>query len=102
PARGGPPLRETGLGAPASTGATEAASVAGRTASHHTRAGLRDAAAACKSGPLGKSRKIGFPLLDIGVAAFLRLLAQVVEQRRVAGQLLDTCETIIGGVEPRL
>src|SRR6202007_1614909 len=78
---------------PVRTGATDAASVAGRTADHHTRPAL---------GTLGEPGEVGFAFLDVCVPAFLRLFAQVVEQRRVAGQLLNPREAVVRCVEPGL
>src|SRR5690348_1361120 len=78
---------------PVSTGATDAASVAGRTADPHTRPAL---------GTLGEPGEIGFAFLDVCVPAFLRLFAQVVEERRVTGQLLNARQAVIRCVEPGL
>src|SRR5579864_3624998 len=78
---------------PVRTGATDAASVAGRTADHHTRPRL---------GTLGEPCEVGFAFLDVCVPAFLRLFAQVVEEGRVAGQLLDTRKAVVRCVEPGL
>src|SRR5579864_6376193 len=78
---------------PVRTGATDAASVAGRTADHQTRPGL---------GTLGEPGEVGFAFLDVCVPAFLGLFAQVVEERRVARQLLDSGEAIVRRVEPGL
>ena len=39
-------------------------------------------------------REVGFALLDVRVAAFLRLLAHVEEERGVAGELLDAGEPV--------
>src|SRR5215470_1360384 len=83
----------TATAVPARTGETAAASVAGRAASHHTRALL---------GALREAGEVGLALLDVGVTALLRLLAQVVQQRRVAGQLLDAGEAVVRRVHPRL
>src|SRR5271170_1191986 len=46
--------------------------------------------------------KIGAALLQEGVAAFLGFLGQIVKQGRVAGQLLDSRQTVGVGVERRL
>jgi hypothetical protein len=46
-------------------------------------------------GELGEVRR---PLLQVGVATFLRFLRQVIEQGGVAGQLLDAGQTVIDGV----
>src|SRR5260370_39841665 len=87
---------------PASTGATEAASVAGRTADHQTRPGVRAEAGITNSRSLGKLRKIGLSLLHVRVAAFLRLFAHVVEKSCVARELLDAGQPVIGSVQARL
>src|SRR5438105_11971659 len=81
------------MAAPASTGETEAASVAGRAASHQTAKALR---------AFGESREVGLSLLEVGVTAFLGLLTHVVQQRRVSGQLLDARQAVVGGVHPGL
>src|SRR5579864_1891236 len=81
------------IAVPVRTGATDAASVAGRTADHHTRPGL---------GTLWEPGEVGFAFLDVCVPAFLRLFGQVVEERRVAGQLLDAREAVVRSVEPGL
>src|SRR5260370_13924990 len=86
---------------PASTGATEAASVAGRTADHQTLPGVRAGAVATTSGSLRELREVRFPFLHVRVAAFLRLFAHVVEKGRVARQLLDAGQPVIGSVEAR-
>src|SRR5260370_19927028 len=54
------------------------------------------------SGSLGKLRKIWFAFLHVRVAAFLRLFAHVVEKSRVARELLDSGQPVIGSVEARL
>src|SRR3981081_3014083 len=83
----------TAAAVPARTGDTDAASVAGRAASHQTRAGL---------GPPGEAGEVRPALLDVRVTALLRLLAQVVQQRRVAGELLDAGQAVVGGVHAGL
>src|SRR5439155_26567127 len=108
------------MAAPASTGDTEAARVAGRVASHQTASALRlglpplppfgdpppwsggGGSGGEVSGSFGESGEIGLSLLEVGVTAFLGLLAHVVEQRRVSGQLLDPRQAVVGGVHPRL
>src|SRR6266700_4403778 len=81
----------TATAVPARTGATEAASVAGRAADHQTRA----ARGAGRSGSLREPGEVGLALLDVGVTALLSLLAEVVQQRGVAGQLLDAGEPVV-------
>src|SRR5207245_9184033 len=49
-----------------------------------------------------KLREVRLPRLDEGVPALLRLVGQVVQQRRVAGQLLDAGQAVRVGVEGRL
>jgi hypothetical protein len=41
-------------------------------------------------------------MTEVGVLALLRLLGHVVEERGVAGQLLDAGQPVIGRVERRL
>src|SRR5215471_2073087 len=83
----------TATAVPARTAETATASVAGRAAIHQTSAAL---------GALGELGEVGLALLDVGVTALLRLLAQVVEQRGVAGQLLDAGQAVVRGVHPGL
>src|SRR5947209_7488386 len=83
----------TATAVPASTAETATASVAGRAARNQTRAGL---------GPLREAGEVGLALLDVRVTALLRLLAQVVQQRRVAGQLLDAGQPVVRRVHPGL
>src|SRR5579864_4009210 len=93
----------TAIAVPASTGATDAASVAGRTADHQTREALMAGAAAIiRLRPLGELREVRLSLLDVSVATLLRLFAHVVEQRGVAGELLDAGQAVVGGVEAGL
>src|SRR5438270_13951142 len=80
----------TATAVPARTGATDAASVAGRAASHQM---LRAS---------GEPAELGLALLDVGVTPLLGLLAEVVEQRGVARQLLDAGQPVVGGVHARL
>src|SRR5262249_20869411 len=54
------------------------------------------------SGSPWETCKVWFALLDVGVTALLGLLAQVVEERRVPGQLLDAGQTVVRRVHPRL
>src|SRR6202165_501962 len=102
PAAGLMPPSWIATAVPASTGATEAARVAGRTPDHQTRRGVSVGAVATMSGSLGKLRKVGFSLLHVRIAAFLRLFAHVVEKGRVACKLLDAREPIVPGAEARL
>src|SRR5260370_42450493 len=87
---------------PASTGATEAASVAGRNADHQTRPGVSAGAVAITSGSLWKLRKVRLPFLYVRVAAFLRLFAHVIEKRGVTRELLHARQPVVGRVEARL
>src|SRR5437660_3590791 len=87
---------------PASTGDTEAASVAGRTADHQTRAGVIAGTVTTTSGSLWEFGEIRFAFLDVRVAALLCLFAHVIEERRVAGQLLDAGKAVVRGIEPGL
>src|SRR4029077_6951035 len=80
----------TAMAVAASTCATDAASVAGRTADHQTLRALRELA------------EVGLALLDVSITALLRLLAHVVEVRRVAGELLDAGETVVRRIHPGL
>src|SRR5689334_12918171 len=104
PAAGRAPPAWMAIAVPVSTGATDAASVAGRTADHQTRAALRrgTAATAMRLRPLGELGEVGLSLLHVCVAPFLRLFAQVVEERRIARELLDAGQAVVGGVETRL
>src|ERR1700719_2287173 len=102
PAAGRAPPSCTAIAVPASTGATDAASVAGRTADHQTRPGLSAVVATIGLRALREFAEVGLALLHVRVAALLRLFAEVVEKGRVAGELLDAGETVIGRVQPRL
>src|SRR6266851_4077329 len=51
---------------------------------------------------LGKFFELGAPTLEVRVLALLRLFAHVVEESRVARELLNTGETIVGSVHRRL
>src|SRR5262245_62405846 len=88
----------TATAVPARTGATEAARVAGRAADHQTLAALGRG----RSGTPGEPGEVGPALGDVGVTALLGLLAQVIEQRRVARQLLDAGQAVVGRVHARL
>src|SRR3954447_25300611 len=54
------------------------------------------------SGTLGELVEVGLALLEVGALALLRLLAHVVEERGIAGELLDAGEAIVGRVARRL
>src|SRR6266545_4342124 len=92
----------TAAAVPARTGATDAARVAGRTADHQTSDGRRVCAAVIELRALGKLGEVRLAFLHVGVATFLRLVAHVVEERRVARELLDAGKPVVGGVEPGL
>src|SRR5438067_1019598 len=83
----------TATAVPTRTGDTLAASVAGRAASHQMRPGLR---------ALREPGEVRLALVDVGVAALLRLLAHVVEERGITGQLLDARQPVVGGVHAAL
>src|SRR6266851_2026859 len=95
------PPRWMDTAVPASTGATDAARVAGRTADHQTRPGVNSAVASI-SGSLRELREVWFSFLDVCVAAFLSLFAHVVKERRIPCELLDAGEPIVGCIESRL
>src|SRR5260370_39360006 len=91
------------MAVPVSTGATEAASVAGRTADHHTWVAVgRIAVVTIALRALRKLAEVRLSFLDVSVATFLRLFAHVEEQRCVARQLLDAGQTVVRGGEARL
>src|SRR5438445_4585602 len=50
----------------------------------------------------GEFREVRFSFLHVRVAAFMRLFAHVVEERRVASELLDAGEPVVGRVESGL
>src|SRR5207248_5003269 len=54
------------------------------------------------SGPFGELVEVGLALLEVGALALLRFLTHVVEERGVAGELLDAGETVVGRVARRL
>src|SRR5256886_11335955 len=54
------------------------------------------------SGSLRKLREVRLSFLHVGVPAFLCLFAHVVEERRVARELLDAGQPVVGRVEPGL
>src|SRR3954447_25579287 len=54
------------------------------------------------SGTLGELVEVGLALLEVGALALLRLLAHVVEERGIAGELLDAGEAVVGRVARRL
>ena len=66
----------------------------GLEATSHSRIGLKGAA-----GELAEVRR---PLLAVGVASLLGLLAAVEEEVGVVGELLDTRQAILGRVEAGL
>src|ERR1700730_2800049 len=99
----------TAIAVPARTGDTEAARVAGRVASHQTRARLGGGfrltvptSPIVASGAAREGREIRLPLLDVGLAALSSFLGHVVEQRRVARQLLDAGQAVVRRVHPGL
>src|SRR4051794_23321317 len=92
PTRRRSPCCSTAAAVPTSTGAIAAGSVRGRAAISQI----------LKSGPLRVLGEVRAASLLVGVAALLALLRHVEEQRRVMGELLDTGEAILGGVEARL
>src|SRR4051812_37324318 len=103
PAHQRAPPSWTAIAVPTRTGATEAARVAGRTADHQTWNGLRAGVATdIASGPFGKLREVRRAFLNVGVATLLRFLAHVVKERRVARELLDAGEAVVGGVHAGL
>src|SRR5687767_6315322 len=57
---------------------------------------------ACPSRELREAGEVRRPLLQEGVLALLRLVREVVEQRRVAGELLNARQAISIRVEGRL
>ncbi len=85
------PTAPTAHAVPTMTGTTEAGSVRGRAPATHLFTSSRH-------GRRGNCREVGRPLLDVRVAAFLRLVAHVEEHRRVAGELLDPREPVVGRV----
>src|SRR5438045_4752726 len=103
PAHQRAPPSWTAIAVPTRTGATDAARVAGRTADHQTWNGLSaGVATGIASGPLGKLREVRRAFLNVCVATLLGFLAHVVEERRVARQLLDAGEPVVGGVHAGL
>src|SRR5690242_18296426 len=54
------------------------------------------------SGALREPVELGTTLLEVRLLALLRLLAHVIEERRVSGELLDAGEAVVGGVQRRL
>src|SRR5918998_4780658 len=81
---------------PTSTGTTAAGRVRGR-APRTQR--FTAPAPSGRSWPPRELREVGRPLLDVGVAALLSLLAHVEEEVGVVGQLLDAGQAVLGGVE---
>src|ERR1700682_6126066 len=81
---------------PTSTGATAAGSVRTRAAITQMRTALT------RLGSLGEPGEVRLALVPIRVAALLRLLAPVEQQVRIARELLDPRQSILGRVEARL
>src|SRR3954447_12862179 len=79
---------------PTSTGTMAAGSVRGRAPATH----LLTAA----SRALRELLEVRAALVHVGVATLSRFLGLVVEQRRVAGELLDAGEAVVGRVHRRL
>src|SRR5436190_2671401 len=77
---------------PTSTGAIAAGSVRGRAAISQI----------LKSGPLRVLGEVRAAALLVGVSPLLAFLGHVEEERRVVGELLDSGEPVLGGVEARL
>src|SRR5439155_23934770 len=82
----------TATPAPTSTGAIAAGNVRGRAPATHTFTGSRS---------LRELLELGPPPAEVGVLALLRLPGHVVEERRVAGQLLDASRAVVGHVQRR-
>src|SRR6185503_10117944 len=78
---------------PTSTGAIAAGNVGVRAATSQARAALRE---------LRELAEVRLSLLDESIAAFLGLIADVVQERRVAAELCETRQPIGIGVERRL
>src|SRR5437764_5263909 len=53
-------------------------------------------------GPAGKLREVRRPLLDVGVAPLLGLLAAVEQEVGVVSELLEPGESVLGGIKARL
>src|SRR5580698_7808658 len=79
---------------PTRTGATAAGSVRTRAAMIQIRTALARGWTATMSGPLGKAREVGPALLDVGIAALVRLRALVEEQVGVVRELLDAGQSV--------
>src|SRR6202035_6008523 len=80
---------------PTSTGATAAGRV-------RTRAAITQMRTALTLGPLGEAGEVGPALLAVGVPPLLCLLAAVEQQVLLVGQLLNTAQAVLRGVEARL
>src|SRR5918993_2768851 len=85
---------------PTSTGTTAAGRVRGR--APRTQRFMAGGGTGRPSWPTGELRVVRRPLLDVGVAALLALLAHVEEQVGVVGQLLDAGHAVLVGVEAGL
>src|ERR671912_1566686 len=88
------------LAVPTSTGTTAAGRVRGR--APRTQRFMAGGGTGRPSWPTGELRVVRRPLLDVGVAALLALLAHVEEQVGVVGQLLEPGQAVLGGVEAGL
>src|SRR5215213_10164552 len=102
-----PSASATAAAVPTSTGATAAPNVRGRAPCTHsdadvTRPPPRNLRGRGSSGALGELVEVGLALLEVGALALLRFLTHVVEERRVAGELLDAGEAVVGRVARRL
>src|SRR6204780_1085185 len=89
---------------PTRTGATAAGRVRGRAAISQIRTPLMLAAPwpETRLCPARELREVGTALLQVGVAALLRLLAHVEQEVGVMGQLLDPGQPVLIGVEAGL
>src|SRR6202142_4408229 len=86
---------------PTSTGTTAAGRVRGLAPAIQSRA-VVTLRAAPPSRAAREPCEIGGAFFDIGVAALLALFGHVEKHRRVALELLDAGEAVVGGVEPGL
>src|SRR6476646_2477870 len=90
--RGRSPWRSIAAAVPTNTGAIAAGSVRGRAAISQMR----------KSGPLRVLGEVRAASLLVGVAPLLALLGHVEEEGCGVGELLDSGQPILRGVEARL
>src|SRR5687767_6317916 len=101
-----PPGEPASRGRPARLGtsnkATPAADTSGREVSLRAEGGERSSERGTRSRPPRELREVGLAALEVRPLALLRFLAHVIEQRRVAGELLHACLSIERGVEGRL